>query len=656
MPPSLGEIAEDAPSIAPRKQERFKIVAAKAKKLILPRDVTATASHGSDSCPSGEADPFTEISSVKAMPKERERGLLKTSSTWKRIGDMSVITSSPYEANESAEVGEVIFDRLKELLAPAERESGRRRVHATQAAIDVFGDALARSLVLASYQIALSGMVYSSDWQNGSIRGVHFGEIPAPLLLLCLQEQRFVRPEAMLGNLIQDLELDDVVKDAICEWGLERKYTELFLPGKRFVFNARRSACQRCEIFVARTYVCMRALKMARIADGLMEKVEACLTIMKEGISSLKPERKSSGRSPTLNSSDEQFRLVDREAASICSIRPSSSAACCARGGKAIEKVCMHTGKVLSTFDTATAAAQSLGLKNTTRIYQAASGKRFCYKGHFWRYAGCQEFPSATLSEKGSGKPLQSWKNPDYVRHESLNTDFNDRPNQVEEFSGETGSVENHCYGKSIGADEPSRNQRACPNGLSHVLLANLGATRRSAELMDDSSNDGGTKPVEEDVPREATLTNDASSSEVVKPEAEKPTVSMIASYPPITDVPEELPWFPNDPQEIILNATEEEIAWLVEESIYCFRSKVVRWDFVWEYASPALKIELRRIKYGEENQLEQLVRISDVLVGKRFPIKRKHIRRELHRGFIRDRMQQAISELRLQGRFGPAT
>jgi hypothetical protein len=45
------------------------------------------------------------------------------------------------------------------------------------------------------------------------------------------------------------------------------------------------------------------------------------------------------------------------------------------------------------------------------------------------------------------------------------------------------------------------------------------------------------------------------------------------------------------------------------------------------------------------------LIRFQDVLVSKRFPIKRKLIRRELHRGELRERMRNVVPKLRLAGR-----
>jgi hypothetical protein len=44
------------------------------------------------------------------------------------------------------------------------------------------------------------------------------------------------------------------------------------------------------------------------------------------------------------------------------------------------------------------------------------------------------------------------------------------------------------------------------------------------------------------------------------------------------------------------LNEVELELIWLGEESMYCLVCPDFQFDFIYEYASPALKAELRKL------------------------------------------------------------
>jgi hypothetical protein len=45
-----------------------------------------------------------------------------------------------------------------------------------------------------------------------------------------------------------------------------------------------------------------------------------------------------------------------------------------------------------------------------------------------------------------------------------------------------------------------------------------------------------------------------------------------------------------------VLNEVELELNWLGEESMYCLSCPEFQFDFIHEYASPALKVELRKL------------------------------------------------------------
>jgi hypothetical protein len=68
-------------------------------------------------------------------------------------------------------------------------------------------------------------MVFSQEWVNGNIRGNLIGKIPNDLLLLCLVSNRFVRAsEQLLQGVTRDLQVYDIVKEGLKDWGLDDDY------------------------------------------------------------------------------------------------------------------------------------------------------------------------------------------------------------------------------------------------------------------------------------------------------------------------------------------------------------------------------------------------------------------------------------------------
>jgi hypothetical protein len=202
---------------------------------------------------------------------------------WGNIEFMNVITKSPYEPPfASAEVGESAFDEVKKLLvAPAD---GNGAFHPQAARF--FGVTLAESVIIASYQIGKSGMLYSPGWQEGKIRGVQCGWIPKRVLLLCLHEQRFVRAsEALLQGIIKDLGVTKIVGEAIDNWNLDRKFLSLS-SNTTYTYTRNKPACYKCEIFVARAFHSTKIFKRDEevIEPSLWKKVLDCLKIMNEHV------------------------------------------------------------------------------------------------------------------------------------------------------------------------------------------------------------------------------------------------------------------------------------------------------------------------------------------------------------------------------------
>jgi hypothetical protein len=119
--------------------------------------------------------------------------------------------------------------------------------------------------------------------------------------------------------------------------------------------------------------------------------------------------------------------------------------------------------------------------------------------------------------------------------------------------------------------------------------------------------------------------------------------------YQSDTDQPVLKEWFPHDPEEFILNPVEIELAWLGEESMHCLNTNDFQWDFIYEYASPALKVKLRGLRDDDDSKkMAGLVRHWDPLVTGRFEVVREHIWGLLRSGFRRLQMKRIIAELRL--------
>jgi hypothetical protein len=79
---------------------------------------------------------------------------------------------------------------------------------------------------------------------------------------------------------------------------------------------------------------------------------------------------------------------------------------------------------------------------------------------------------------------------------------------------------------------------------------------------------------------------------------------------------------------------------------MYCLSRPEFQFDFIHEYASPALKVELRKLSRDDQSEaekLKQIVRMEECLVSRRFNFVRKDIRMMLGRGFRRQRMEIVI-------------
>jgi hypothetical protein len=79
-----------------------------------------------------------------------------------------------------------------------------------------------------------------------------------------------------------------------------------------------------------------------------------------------------------------------------------------------------------------------------------------------------------------------------------------------------------------------------------------------------------------------------------------------------------------------ILNEVEMELIWLGEENMYCLVCPEFQFDFIYEHASPTLKVELRKLSRDDQSEmgkLKQIVRMDDWRVSRHFDFTRKDIR-----------------------------
>ena len=117
--------------------------------------------------------------------------------------------------------------------------------------------------------------------------------------------------------------------------------------------------------------------------------------------------------------------------------------------------------------------------------------------------------------------------------------------------------------------------------------------------------------------------------------------------------------WYPIE-EEMILNPTEIEMAWLLEETLYCTRKKEVNWVFIFKFASPTLREQLLKLPSPDDDAAEgddrdesdkkrlgSVVRMSFGMVEKRFAEVRRDIRKRLILRETRPAMRKIVPSLR---------
>jgi hypothetical protein len=146
--------------------------------------------------------------------------------------------------------------------------------------------------------------------------------------------------------------------------------------------------------------------------------------------------------------------------------------------------------------------------------------------------------------------------------------------------------------------------------------------TAQSNEML--KTNPVAVEPLQQrhNIFTHALLLGDGSTGNVVQATPDKPAdAPLYMQHTPRDEV------FQSDD---VLNKVEMELIWLGEESMYCLVCPEFQFDFIYEYASPALKVELRKLTRDDQSEtekLKQVVRMEDRLVSRHFDFTRKDIR-----------------------------
>lgn len=292
-----------------------------------PAAVTTTTAKTSSSAPPPETaatPPEPEHGgatndSVARLSLLRSRLSATAHHKFEELSPMPTITKSPYEPNQSAEVDEPLFEEMKILLMSKEELQGelqdldgRPTLSVQAASVEIFGAALADSLVKANHVIAKSGILFSPPWLDGKeckIRGVVCGWISRPMMLLLLQEQRFARAnEVVLSSLIQSIGVTKIFFDALEEWKLEKNFPKLMASAPSLSFSTKKRECYKGMIFIARAYRCTKLFRRGSTTaspkgtspisttaatathsfrerePGLFAKITSCLELMNEHV------------------------------------------------------------------------------------------------------------------------------------------------------------------------------------------------------------------------------------------------------------------------------------------------------------------------------------------------------------------------------------
>eukprot|EP00536_Pseudo-nitzschia_multiseries_P010949 jgi/Psemu1/326239/estExt_fgenesh1_pg.C_3530005 len=600
------------------------------------------------------------------------------------MSSLETIEDSPYKYNASAEIGEYLFEYTQSLMDPEQGLGSsfrRQNKFPSNDAIQVFGYEQAKIIMETTHQISTSGMLYGCGWTDGVIHGKFCGTLGKDLLLMCLQHHRIARSNfLMLKKITKDLNLWNFIADAMFRWKLKCKYPLLARCEGIALFRQKQSRIFQCMLFLARAATCMKILKWDFLGisedSSLKRKIYSCLTILEDILAVGRTNEKTTevaqvGLLRSRNKSTGNKRsFTNGKMTDTSGTSPGSITRCSSKSGnnvrsntsiisydsidmcqkidrkpqsavtpnkciidlysrlrsKDLKIVSITIGrdgekkrKNSSTTNAIDVSKFGNGEKKRkildTIKQSALPHRRRCISGE----------PSSSVvtgdlkrSETNSSISVATKKGPLFSHLLLLNPKITGREKNPDSRSEITGS-----HNLAVSSKTNPSNTTA---GLFHALLETKNNTSRKRVYADNRI----------DVRSNLSLT--ASNAEPCY--VSDSTTDKITSTDPNY-------WYPVDQQEIILNPIQIETAWLVEESMYCTRKATADWVFIIKYASPTLKIALRRQATGNNDDEILAKLLQSELAVKRFDIVRKIIRRKLLQNVVRLRMQDVVPRLR---------
>ena len=606
-----------------------------------------------------------------------------------KISSMEIITDSPYEHNTNAEVGEQLFDYIKSLMDPDDvggivvdgfsNKLKRTTTNEPSAeAVEVFGKEQASILLQTNHNISASGMLYSSTWTQGYIRGTKCGVVEKELLLLCLRDHRLARgANGDMKGIIKDLNVWTIVVDALSKWNLTTMYPRLAKCPSVTKFRQNQLKCLKCIIFIARAVISMKILQWNFLAlsddDGttLKSKIFSCLDILEKnadiddgfkGNNNNKNKRKTSTNTSSNNNNKKKKSTTTTTKKKKKNENKNNDFL---QNKSRIEKhILIANSEQLVSKKCPPLQNRSLKRQISEMIVGAVPA-----------------YDDDNNISSSSSKTLLVADS--FTSSSSVTSNNNNNNNKIlpstDIIQSNTSCTSNGfvhdlflCVNKK-GEKEISSLHHMKPEILSdnvHVLPKKKATF--SHDLFDFKDTTTNT----------ATTANNKNNNKVV------PTTNVIKMPKNLASTASNAGpgyvsndnssnnsagdpnfWYPIDLQELILTPIEIEAAWLVEESIYCNRKENIDWVFVWNYASPMLKVKLRKIKevvvggssssssssnvgvtkdaessYDDETIAKLL---HNGLAVKRFVIVRRDIRRKLLNNKCRPRMVSIVPKRR---------
>ena len=513
-----------------------------------------------------------------------------------QASSLGQISSCPYEGDESAEVGEQLFEHIQSLMIPSTgliNQIQNKKLFPSDEAIEVFGEKEAEAILETSKRVSSSKILYGIGWTEGIIQGWRCAPLEKELLLLCLHDHRIARSDASgLKQVIKDLGLWEIVLGVLSKWNLGGRFPCLFRCKNITSFKKKQAQAFKCILFLARAATCMKYLGWDFLAipenANLKKKIYAYLSVL-ESLQTVKQTKKYCDLTKRLRSKDLKIVGVTIHG----------------RSGKERDYPMEQFPKASSS-DRHNSSCNEKNYKKTP-------------------------IPNDSMITKTRKRPLNMTSQGILSKeHHTLNPRFShelfDTKNHVSQKGDGTGSTivsqsSERENSNSILIDSSlSRAKRTKP-GISHMLCTKAA---------------NGQKVV--DVPRHIAS---AATRGLVSYVSDGSSMHSNSNDPNF--------WYPVDPEEIILSPLQIETAWLVEESMYCNRKRNVDWMFVMNYASPALQIKLRKIPdvvgSDDEEILSKL--LHNGIEAKRFAIVRRDVRRKLVKSEVRTRMKSILPGLR---------